>query len=239
MCVQGARWWSNNVLMKFGLKLKMSEALKRDQLEKFLNDISALEKLDVIRAADTFEDSRFKTIDASSIAERYNVYTDITKMSLTQFILLEYAIKADFDEASVASIVIRPKEEKEFDNTDQDVEEKLVSEIFEEDALAVSHIISSMMKNREYVLFTKFEGVIYDKIELDEDEDEDETDEPDTFTERWFWYSIVRSLANEDLTKFQFVYDMKMSDVLVEMAYRVQLAKRQEAERRAEEARRR
>jgi hypothetical protein len=225
--------------MKFGLKLKMSEALKRDQLEKFLNDISALEKLDVIRAADTFEDSRFKTIDASSIAERYNVYTDITKMSLTQFILLEYAIKADFDEASVASIVIRPKEEKEFDNTDQDVEEKLVSEIFEEDALAVSHIISSMMKNREYVLFTKFEGVIYDKIELDEDEDEDETDEPDTFTERWFWYSIVRSLANEDLTKFQFVYDMKMSDVLVEMAYRVQLAKRQEAERRAEEARRR
>ena len=225
--------------MKFGLKLKMSEALKRDQLEKFLNDISALEKLDVIRAADTLEDSRFKTIDASSIAERYNVYTDITKMSLTQFILLEYAIKADFDEASVASIVIRPKEEKEFDNTDQDVEEKLVSEIFEEDALAVSHIISSMMKNREYVLFTKFEGVIYDKIELDEDEDEDETDEPDTFTERWFWYSIVRSLANEDLTKFQFVYDMKMSDVLVEMAYRVQLAKRQEAERRAEEARRR
>ena len=225
--------------MKFGLKLKMSEALKRDQLEKFLNDISALEKLDVIRAADTFEDSRFKTIDASSIAERYNVYTDITKMSLTQFILLEYAIKADFDEASVASIVIRPKEEKEFDNTDQDVEEKLVSEIFEEDALAVSHIISSMMKNREYVLFTKFEGVIYDKIELDEDEDEDETDEPDTFTERWFWYSIVRSLANEDLAKFQFVYDMKMSDVLVEMAYRVQLAKRQEAERRAEEARRR
>lgn len=225
--------------MKFGLKLKMSEALKRDQLEKFLNYISAFEKLDVIRAADTFEDSRFKTIDASSIAERYNVYTDITKMSLTQFILLEYAIKADFDEASVASIVIRPKEEKEFDNTDQDVEEKLVSEIFEEDALAVSHIISSMMKNREYVLFTKFEGVIYDKIELDEDEDEDETDEPDTFTERWFWYSIVRSLANEDLTKFQFVYDMKMSDVLVEMAYRVQLAKRQEAERRAEEARRR
>lgn len=227
--------------MRFGLKLKMSEALKRDQLEKFLNDISALEKLDVIRAADTFEDSRFKTIDASSIAERYNVYTDITKMSLTQFILLEYAIKADFDEASVASIVIRPKEEKEFDNTDQGVEEKLMSEIFEEDALAVSHIISSMMKNREYVLFTKFEGVIYDKIELDEDddEDEDETDEPDNFTERWFWYSIVRSLANEDLTKFQFVYDMKMSDVLVEMAYRVQLAKRQEAERRAEEARRR
>jgi hypothetical protein len=71
------------------------------------------------------------------------------------------------------------------------------------------------------------------------DEEEDEPEEPDTFNERWFWYAIVRALANEDLTKFQFVYDMKMSDVLVEMAYRVQLAKRIEAERRAEEARRR
>ena len=225
--------------MKFGLKLKMAEAARRDELDKFLNDISALEKLDVIRASDDFEDSRFKTVDASSIAERYNVYTDIMRMSLTQFILLEYSIKADFDEASVASIIIRPKEEIEFDNTDQEKEEKLISEIFEEDALAVSHIILSMMKNREYVLFTKFEGVIYDKIEPVEGEDESYADEPDTFTERWFWYSIVRSLANEDLTKFQFVYDMKMSDVLVEMAYRVQLAKRQEAERRAEEARRR
>ena len=225
--------------MKFGLKLKMSEALKRDQLEKFLNDISALEKLDVIRAADTFEDSRFKTIDASSIAERYNVYTDITKMSLTQFILLEYAIKADFDEARIATIVIRPKDEPSFDNTDQEKEEDLVSLIFDEDALAVSHIILSMMKNRDYVLFTKFDGVIYDKIEPVEGEEEEEDEEPDTFNERWFWYSIVRSLANEDLTKFEFVYDMKMSDVLVEMAYRVQLARRQEAERRAEEARRR
>jgi hypothetical protein len=225
--------------MKFGLKLKMAEAVKRDELEKFLAEISALEKLDVIRASEAFEDSRFKAIDASSIAERYKVYTDITKMSLTQFILLEYAIKAEFDEASIAGIIIRPKDEPDFDNTDQEKEEDLISDIFNEDALAVSHIIFSMMKNRDYVLFTKFDGVIYDKIEPIEGEEDEETDEPDTFNERWFWYSIVRSLANEDLTKFQFVYDMKMSEVLIELAYRVQLAKRQEAERRAEEARRR
>jgi hypothetical protein len=225
--------------MKFGLKLKMAEASKNDSLEKFLEEISAVEKIDVIRASEAFEDSRFKAVDASSIAERYKVYTDITKMSLTQFILLEYAIKADFDEARIATIVIRPKDEPSFDNTDQEKEEDLVSLIFDEDALAVSHIILSMMKNRDYVLFTKFDGVIYDKIEPVEGEEEEEDEEPDTFNERWFWYSIVRSLANEDLTKFEFVYDMKMSDVLVEMAYRVQLARRQEAERRAEEARRR
>lgn len=225
--------------MKFGLKLKMVDALREDKLEQFLKDISISERIDVMRAADRLNEGSFRAVDASSIAERYNVFTDILKMSLTQFILLEYAIKGGFDEASIAQIVIRPKDELEFDNTDQDKEEALMSAIYEEDAMAVGHIINSMMQNRDYVLFTKFEGVIYNKIEPTDGEEEEEPDEPDTFNERWFWYSIVRALANEDLTKFQFVYDMKMSDVLVELAYRTQLNQRIEAERRAEEARRR
>jgi len=225
--------------MKFGLKLKMVDAIREDKLEQFLKDISISERIDVMRAADRLDEGSFRAVDASSIAERYNVFTDILKMSLTQFILLEYAIKGGFDEASIAQIVIRPKDELEFDNTDQEKEEALMSAIYDEDAMAVSHIIKSMMQSRDYVLFTKFEGVIYNKIEPIEGEEEDEPEEPDTFNERWFWYSIVRALANEDLTKFQFVYDMKMSDVLVELAYRTQLNQRIEAERRAEEARRR
>lgn len=225
--------------MKFGLKLKMAEAIKENRLEKFLKEISTVEQLEIMDAADTYEEASFRTIDASSIAERYNVYTDILKMSLTQFILLEHAIKSDFNESLIASIIIRPKDESEFDNTDHEREEQLIDLIYQEDYIAVSHIIKSMMHNRDYILFTKFEGVIYNRIEPIEGEEEEEPEEPDTFNERWFWYSIVRALANEDLTKFQFVYDMKMSDVLVEMAYRVQLARRIEAERRAEEARRR
>ena len=225
--------------MRFGLKLKMAAAAKEDKLDVFFEEISAPEKLDVIRAAEGIDEGSFRAVDASSIADRYNVYTDILKMSLTQFILLEHAIKADFDESRIASIIIRPKDESEFDNTNQENEESLINSIYEEDAIAVSYIIKSMMQNRDYILFTKFDGVIYNKIEPIEGEEDEEPDEPDTFNERWFWYSIVRALANEDLTKFQFVYDMKMSDVLVELAYRVQLAKRIEAERRAEEARRR
>lgn len=225
--------------MKFGLKLKMTDAVQEGRLEKFLNEISTIERLDVMRAADAVEEGSFRAIDASSIAGRYNVYTDVLNMSLTQFILLEYAIKADFNESQIANTIIRPKDEPEFDNTDQEKEEALVSSIYEEDAIAVSYIIKSMMNSREYVLFTKFEGVIYNRYEVEEGEEEEEAEEQDVFTERWFWYSIVRALANEDLQKFQYVYDMKMSDVLVELAYRVQLSKRIEAERRAEEARRR
>jgi hypothetical protein len=226
--------------MKFGLKLKMMDAVREDRLDKFLNEIPVLERLDVIRATDAVEEGSFRAIDASSIASRYNVYTDILNMSLTQFILLEYAIKGDFNESLIAKTIIRPKDETEFDNTDQEKEEMLISSIYEEDAIAVSYIIKSMMNSRDYVLFTKFEGVIYNRYELEEGEEEEgEPEEPDPFTERWFWYSIVRTLANEDLQKFQYVYDMKMSDVLVELAYRVQLSKRIEAERRAEESRRR
>lgn len=225
--------------MKFGLKLKLVEAIKSDSLEKFLSDISPGEHVDVMRGIDALTEPTLRAVDASSLYDRYNVFTDILKMSLTQFILLEYAIKADFDEAKIASICIRPKDELEFDNTDQEREEEHLTNLYEEDASVMQMITKSLMHNREYVLFTKFDGVIYNKVEPSEDEEDDEPEAPDTFNERWFWYSIVRALANEDLQKFDFVYSMKMSDVLVELAYRTQLNQRIENERRAEEARRR
>ena len=225
--------------MKFGLKLKLVEAIKSDSLEKFLSDISPGEHVDVMRGIDALTEPTLRAVDASSLYDRYNVFTDILKMSLTQFILLEYAIKADFDEAKIASICVRPKDELEFDNTDQEREEEHLTKLYEEDASVMQMITKSLMHNREYVLFTKFDGVIYNKVEPSEDEEDDEPEAPDTFNERWFWYSIVRALANEDLQKFDFVYSMKMSDVLVELAYRTQLNQRIENERRAEEARRR
>lgn len=226
--------------MKFGLKLKLIDAIKQDGLEKFLSDISPGEHVDVMRGIDALADPTLRAVDASSLYERYNVFTDILKMSLTQFILFEHAIKSEFNESVIASICLRPKDEVEFDNTDQEREEEHLTELYEEDAVAIQMIIKSLMHNREYVLFTKFDGVIYSKIEKsDEDEEDEEPDAPDPFNERWFWYSIVRALANEDLQKFDFVYSMKMSDVLVELAYRVQLNQRIENQRRAEEARRR
>ena len=225
--------------MKFGLKLKLVDAIKNDRVEEFTKEIGAEERVDVMRGVDALTDPTLRAVDASYLYERYNVFTDILKMSLTQFILLEYAIKADFDESKIASICIRPKEEVEFDNTDQEREEEHLTKLYDEDASVIQMVTKSLMHNREYVLFTKFDGVIYSKVEPSEDEEDYEPEAPDTFNERWFWYSIVRALANEDLQKFDFVYSMKMSDVLVELAYRTQLSQRIENERRAEEARRR
>lgn len=194
----------------------------------------------MMRDLDTFADPSLRAVDASFMFDKYNVYTDITKMTLTQFIMLEHTLQSEvISESDIASIVIRPKDEPEFDNTNQEVEDSLINSIYEEEAESVAFIIKSMLHNRDYILFTKFDGVLYTKIEKEEDveEDEDEDNGPDPFVQRWFWYSIVRSLANEDLQKFQFVYDMRMSDVLVELAYKAQLNERMENERRAEEAR--
>jgi len=227
--------------MKFGLKLKLNEAMINDTIDDFVKSISPAEQIDVMRGVDAFIEPTLRAVDASYLYERYNVYTDILKMSLTQFILLEYAIKADFDEAKIMSIILRPKDEPDFDNTDQEKEEAHMAMLYEEDSLTMQFILKSLMHNRDYVLFTKFDGVIYSKIEPVEGEEEQEQEEQveDDFTARWFWYSVVRTLANEDMQKFDYVYGLKMSDVMVEMAYRVQLSQRIEAERRAEEARRR
>jgi hypothetical protein len=124
--------------MKFGLKLKMVDAIKSGKIDEFIQEISPGESVDVMRAIDELSSDSFRAVDASSLSDRYNVYTDILKMSLTQFILLEHTIKAGFDESSIAGLIIRPKEEPEFDNTDQDKEDALVSAIYEEDAVAVS-----------------------------------------------------------------------------------------------------
>ena len=223
--------------MKFRLKLKLTEAVKQDKLNQFLYELNPADHIDLMRDIDNVLDPTLRAVDASSLHERYEVYTDVLKMTLTQFITLDYAMRGDIDEAQIASIIMRPKGEEEFDNTNQEVEEQNIERILDEDAGCVLYIIKSMMHNRDWVLFTKFEGVLYSKIEVEEGEEEDGEPADDEFTSRWFWYSIVRSLANEDLQKFQFVYDMRMSDVLVELAYRVQLQKRIEAEQRAQEAR--
>ncbi len=223
--------------MNFGLKLRLTEAVKKDRLNVFLTEITPAEHIDIMRNIDDVLDPVLRAVDASSMYERYTIYTDVLKMSLSQFINLEYALQGDFDEALIASIIIRPKDELEFDNTNQEIDEQNLQNILEEPAASVLYIIKSMMHSRDYVVFTKFEGVLYSKIEPEEGEENEEPLPEDEFTKRWFWYAIVRNLANEDLQKFQFVYDMKMSDVLVELAYRVQLQKKIDSERRAEEAR--
>ena len=54
-----------------------------------------------------------------------------------------------------------------------------------------------------------------------ENKEESSTDES-LFSQQWYWYSVVRMLANEDITKYDDIYMLKMSIVMPEMSYLAQ-----------------
>jgi len=175
------------------------------------------------------------------MSKRYNLYTNVLSMSLGQFILLENAIKSSEPEYNISSLIIRPIDEDRFDNEDFNKEEEILLNIIDEDFLDVYSVIQTMLLNRDYILFTKFSGVIYDKTEPKEEEEEDEYEEDQevSHNSQWFWYKVVRALSNEDITLYPKIYELKMSDVMVELSYRAQVSIIENAKTRAEEARNR
>jgi hypothetical protein len=157
-------------------------------------------------------------------------------MTLAQFIYLEHELKQEKpSEERLVQLLIRPIDEVEFDDT-QEGEQSHLDSLMELDAGAAFAAIRDLMNNREMVLFTRFDGVIYNRVEPSELDEEDAEDD-NSFENNWFFYNIVRTLANEDITKFKEIYSLRMSEVLVEMAYRVQLSIIETARAKEEEAR--
>jgi hypothetical protein len=59
------------------------------------------------------------------------------------------------------------------------------------------------------------------------------------FNQQWYWYSIVRMLAKEDIRIYDEVYMLKMNVVLPEMSYLAQKNKIEAAQQRQAAAMRR
>ena len=74
--------------------------------------------------------------------------------------------------------------------------------------------------------------------EVEDEEDEDEVSTPidSSFNQQWYWYSIVRSLAQEDIRRYEEIYMLKMNTVLPEMSYLAQRNKVEGAKQRASAA---
>ena len=209
------------------------DAIDSDTYESFYDSLGGDEKLELLRYAQLFSAEKIAPLDNWKISSKYKIYTDILDMSLTQFIYLEHEFNSGMTERLI-SLIIRPLGENSFDDTTPN-EQSHIDSILEEDAHEVISIYKHLRNNRELTLFTKFNGVIYTKHEPEEGE-EQEPKTTDPFTERWFWYSIVRRLANNDITKFDSIYELKMSAVLIDLAYQTQLAEIEENERRAQDA---
>ena len=231
--------------MRFGTHLKLLEAIEQERYDEFFSEASVNERVEIIKAKEDVYPLP-KTPDPERVREmskRYNLYTNILHMKLGQFIMLELQIRSkNSRDEVIASLVIRPKDEDAYDNEDAAREEQITKTLYSEHILDIHSVILSMMLNRDFILFTKFSGVIYNRVETEEEEEEQEEGESNTigdeeFNSQWFWYRIVRDLAQGDIRRFNDIYDLRMSVVMVELAFLAQKSILENVRMRADEAR--
>lgn len=182
-----------------------------------------------------------ENITEPSFENKY--FISIDSLILGQFIMLEQIITGKTKlpdhlvDYEIAKLIIRPKLQEEFDNSDNDIEYKNSEEILNLDVRQVYWVLDTMIKNREQTLFKDFSGVFYDAPSEDEEEILEEEKTSDMlFTQQWYWYSIVRMLSGEDVHRYEETYMLPMRVVLPEMSYLAQKSKIESAHQRQEQA---
>jgi len=172
------------------------------------------------------------------------LYTNVQELVLGQFIMLEQIITGKTKLADhlvdleIAKLVIRPPQDEVFDNEDVAKEKQNQEDILNMDVREVYWVLDNFIDNRNQILFKDFAGVFYEA--QDDSEEEQQEEEKKTsdmlFNQQWYWYSIVRMLANEDITKYGEIYMLPMSTVLPEMSYLAQRNKIESAKQRQSQA---
>lgn len=212
--------------------------------EDFLNTLKPLEHLDFIKdSAETYP-IQDNVSGYQGIKENKRVYTTIESLVLGQFIMLEQIITGKTQlhdyliDLEIAKLIIRPKHHKEFDNENLEDEKKNQEDILAMPVLEVYALLNEFIENRDKTLFNDFSGVFYDPKEEEYEDEEIEQQETSEmlFSQQWYWYSIVRMLAKEDITKYNEIYMLPMSVVLPEMSYLAQKNKIEAARERQSKA---
>jgi hypothetical protein len=173
-------------------------------------------------------------------------YTNVESLVLGQFIMLEQIITGKTKLADhlidleLAKLIIRPIKHEVFDNSDPVLEQNNESDILNMDVREVYWVLENFIESRNKTLFKDFSGVFYDVNEDEEGDDEEDVVRNRTsemlFNQQWYWYSIVRMLANEDITKYEEIYMLPMNVVLPEMSYLAQKSKIESTKQRESQA---
>lgn len=212
--------------------------------EQYVETLKPLDKIDFLRDSKNTYPIQDNIGSYDTIKVSKNVYTDINSLVLGQFIMLEQIITGKTKlpdhlvDLEIAKLIIRPQHHYEFDNNSAEDERKNQEDILSFPVLEVYSILESFIQNRNQILFKDFSGVFYDAV--DEDIEEEENVQEKTaemlFGQQWYWYSIVRMLAGEDITKYEEIYMLPMSVVLPEMSYLAQKGKIDSARERERQA---
>lgn len=225
--------------------IKLMQRISANQsAEDFLNTLKPLERLDFIKDSTETYPIQDNVSGYQGISKDKRVYTTIDCLVLGQFIMLEQIITGKTQlpdyliDIEIAKLIIRPKHHEEFDNENLEDEKKNQEDILAMPVLEVYALLNEFIENRDKTLFKDFSGVFYDPKEGEDEEDEIEQQETSemVFSQQWYWYSIVRMLAGEDITKYGEIYMLPMSTVLPEMSYLAQRNKIEAARERQSRA---
>jgi hypothetical protein len=209
--------------------------------ETIIEEMKPLEALDFSRSSENTYPIKEKIKQPKT---KKRLYTNVHSLVLGQFIMLEQIITGKTKLADhlvdleIAKLIIRPANNEVFDNDDVMQERQNQEDILDMDVREVYWVLDKFIENRNKILFKDFAGVFYDlqdDAEKEEQEEEDKTSDM-LFSQQWYWYSIVRNLANEDVTKYEEIYMLPMSTVLPEMSYLAQKSKIESARQRQQQA---
>lgn len=217
-----------------------------DGIQAYLQSLNAIERLEMTRdLTDTYPIK--ESLEISDYAkENFTLTLNVMDAVLGQFIMLEQIItgKTRFKDENerdlaFAELIIRPKHHKSFDNEDPLEEEKNREKILSSPVQDIYNVVNHYLEDRDFVLFKQFSGVFYQIPDDDEDEEEEVQDKKtseELFHSQWYWYSMVRMLAQEDIRRYDDIYMLKMSTVLPEMSYITQRDKIEKAQQRKQQA---
>jgi hypothetical protein len=209
--------------------------------ETLIKEMKPLEALDFSRSS---EKTYPITDNLKQPKTNKRLYTNVQSLVLGQFIMLEQIITGKTKlpdhlvDLEIAKLVIRPKENEVFDNEDVMKDRRNQEDILDMDVREVYWVLDSFIENRNQTLFKDFAGVFYDAQDDSEEEEQEEEEKTSDmlFNQQWYWYSIVRTLANEDITRYSEIYMLPMSTVLPEMSYLAQRNKIESAKQRQSQA---
>lgn len=216
-----------------------------NSLEDFLEQYKGLERLNIIKSIKEQYPLKPDSEIKDSIKDNFNYNTTVQELVLGQFIMVEQIITGktklpDYEvDLEILKLILRPKHHDIFDNDSEECELSNEEKILNTETLDLYAVLNVFIENRNKTLFNDFAGVFYDAIEDDEEYDEEKQNNStaeNVFQNQWYWYSIVRLLAREDITRYNEIYLLPMNVVLPEMSYLAQKSKIEETNRRQQEA---
>lgn len=214
-------------------------------LQDYFDRLTPMERIKLKRSIDETYPLKESTVITDYIKDNFRFYIDVNDLVLGQFIMIEQIMTGKIEDLpeqkidlEIAKLILRPKTDDLFDNEDQEKERANELMILKSPVQDVYNVITAFVENRDQTLFKQFSGVFYEEPdETTIDDDISHSPTPDAlFNQQWYWYSIVRMLAQEDIRRYDEIYMLPMSKVLPEMSYLSQKNKLDAAQRRQEAA---